>query len=857
MLEAIMALITDILTRVRPISFVRKLQLILVLITLIMITFFVASPYLGQERIELGKNSPFAIGNFAPDTVISNKEIIYEDMQKTNLERQKAYQSAAYIFERDFTVLNSLNSYINEDFDNLESLGTNENASRIVPLLKSKNPRWKKRERADLKLLLNYKRKDLVRKAVLKGTNLLFSTHCIMKDTPEEYSKMSESGGNIVNKGSQEKNSIIEGTKIFPRKFIYDKNKYFYRLGRILDDKIKLDPNVLPIVKRFVVSYIYSFPACIYNPEETEKEKLARMNKVPVVKSRIVANETVVKKGELITPEIKKKLEIINDNASNANTTSILSLLIIQVIFVSIIGFFLKGYDRRRLNDVSSNVVVFSMIWIVSIATYFISAAFYKPESDFESVYYFAIFVPIGMVGLLLSFIYDIQLSIAIGFYLSLFVFISSRYNPTSFFISFCTSIIASIYGRKLTKRIDFIKSGFVIAGMQMLVSTSGYLFDSRPYWVSTGSGSFTSDLLHSNIFKLYLICLINGFICTTAAQFLLPIYEYLFNIPTRFKLMELADTGHPLLQSLLTRAPSTYTHTFMVAAMSERAAQNLNLNWLLTRVGVYYHDIGKIPNAGFFIENQHLIPRPENVDKNNPSIAASVVIRHVTDGIEMAKKARLPREVIDFIPEHHGTSTMAFFYHKALADLTNEQRGNIKKSDFQYPGPKPQSKETAIVMIADSVEAASRSLDVVSSESVDELIQKIINIKLAESQLDESGLTIGDLLIIKSSFKEVLLSSLHSRPKYPKPEETKKLEGKEVSEQDKSEQENKSPEDKSVSEKSIDTGEKVLPHLQKNTEIENLEIKTIVSKKKVRKKKTASKKKSLSVAREKKDAGI
>ena len=315
---------------------------------------------------------------------------------------------------------------------------------------------------------------------------------------------------------------------------------------------------------------------------------------------------------------------------------------------------------------------------------------------------------------------------------------------------------------------------------MQILVATSGYLIDSRQYWVTTSSGSFFSDIARSNIFKIYISCIVNGFACALMTQFLLPVYEYIFNIPTRFKLQELADTGHPLLQALLTKAPSTYTHTFMVAALSERAAQNLGLDWLLVRVGVYFHDIGKIPNAGFFVENQHLIPKKENIDKNNPGLAAKIVIDHVIDGIEMAKKARLPREIISFIPEHHGTSTMAFFYHKALADLSPNQRKRIHKKDFMYPGPKPQRKETAIVMIADSVEAASRSLDEITPQALDDLIQKIINIKLAENQLDECGLTLGDLSIVKSSFKEILLSSLHQRPKYPSSEDTKKLENKE-----------------------------------------------------------------------------
>lgn len=383
------------------------------------------------------------------------------------------------------------------------------------------------------------------------------------------------------------------------------------------------------------------------------------------------------------------------------------------------------------------------------------------------------------MVCLIISFIYDEQLSIAIGFYLSFFIFMASHYNPTSFMLGFVSCIVSASYGRNLKKRIDFIKAGLYISGVQIIIASSGYLFDSRNYWVAIPSGSWIKDLIESNIFKLYVLCLINGFACSTAAQFLLPIYEYLFNVPTRFKLMELADTGHPLLQDLLTKAPSTYTHTFMVAALSERACQNLGLDWLLTRVGVYFHDIGKIPNAGFFVENQHLIPKKENIDKNNPALAAKIVIDHVLDGIEMAKKARLPREVIDFIPEHHGTSTMAFFYHKALSELSPTQKKKLKKQDFQYPGPKPQRKETAIVMIADSLEAASRSLDEITPESLDNLITKIIGIKLAENQLDECGLTLGDLEVIKASFKEVLLSSLHSRPKYPSMEATKALEKK------------------------------------------------------------------------------
>ena len=734
-----MANTTDALTKVRPIHFVRQLQLYLVLVTLTMVTYFLASPYLGQEKTDMGDESSLAVGNVSPETIISNKEIIYDDLDKTKLKRAEAYKSASLVFERDYSVLISqIQNYIDEDFENLKVIASDGTNNKNFGFLVYKNIRWKFRSREDLDFFLQYPRKDKLRELVQKGTNLIFSSYCIMKDVSPDVMNSLGTGVHVINKGAKENTSALDSSHVFPRTAIYQNKKVQEQLSKLLDEKLTgIDANTLTITKRMILStYIYSFPACTYKPEETEQEKQKEVSKVSIVKSKIAKNEVIVKKGELVTPEIRSKLELLNEHNSRANINSILSILIVQIILVSIIIVFLIKYDPKRLNDVSSNVILFSTIWILTLYTFVVSKFFYHPDNNFESIYYFGIFIPIGMICMLIAFIFDEQLSIALGFYLSFFVFLSSQNNATSFIIAFSTTVVASMYGSRIRKRIDFIKSGIYIAGVQILVATSGYLIDSRQYWVTTSSGSFFSDIARSNIFKIYISCIVNGFACALMTQFLLPVYEYIFNIPTRFKLQELADTGHPLLQALLTKAPSTYTHTFMVAALSERAAQNLGLDWLLVRVGVYFH--------------------------------------------EMAKKARLPREIISFIPEHHGTSTMAFFYHKALADLSPNQRKRIHKKDFMYPGPKPQRKETAIVMIADSVEAASRSLDEITPQALDDLIQKIINIKLAENQLDECGLTLGDLSIVKSSFKEILLSSLHQRPKYPSSEDTKKLENKE-----------------------------------------------------------------------------
>ena len=776
-LESRMAKFTDHLTMIRKQEYIWKLQIILVLLTLVVQTGFISFPYFGQEKIDLSPDGEYALGSVSPENIISQIEIVYDDPQKTQIERIKAYNSGSYIFERDYIYLtNSVYTVIDEEINNLKVYGSNN--IKNIPTLLSKNLRWKYKSKEDLEFLVQFPDKDKLKELIQQCTNLLFSSSCILKENPELLGSMKIYGGKVNNRGIKEKYSILDGKFIIPREYLYSNKETINIVQQLINEKFpKIEVDTMAVIKRMSLSYLYSYPSCSYNAEDTEEEKLELQDKVKPIKSKIQKNEKLISKGELITPETFLKLEQLNLQASRTNLKSIFSVLIVQLVVVSIMLTFLKKYDPKKLNDLGSNLIIFSLIWILIIISFITSRLYYHPDNNYDSTFYYGLFVPIGLICLLISFIFDEQLAIATGFFLSFYIFQISYNNLYTFIIVFSIAIFSSIQGSKIRKRIDFIKSGILISGIEIILSTSGYLLDNRDFWVTSSSDSILKEILSANIIKVYLACIINGFACVTIAQFLLPIYEYLFNIPTRFKLQELADTGHPLLQALLTLAPSTYTHTFMVAAMSERAAQKLNLNWILIRAGVYFHDIGKIPNAGFFVENQHLIPKAENIDKNNPGKAAKIVIDHVIDGIEMAKKARFPREVINFIPEHHGTSTMAFFYHKALSNLSPKQRSKINKKDFQYPGPKPQSKETAIVMIADSVEAASRSLDQITVEALNELIQKIINIKLNENQLDESGITLGDLKIIKDAFIEILISSLHHRPKYPNSEATSKLE--------------------------------------------------------------------------------
>ncbi|MCS6972165.1 MAG: HDIG domain-containing protein, partial [Leptospiraceae bacterium] len=212
------------------------------------------------------------------------------------------------------------------------------------------------------------------------------------------------------------------------------------------------------------------------------------------------------------------------------------------------------------------------------------------------------------------------------------------------------------------------------------------------------------------------------------------------------------------------------------MANLSEAAVRAIGGDTLLTRVGCLYHDIGKLLNPEFYAENRHLYPESETFRNLDPYQSAQMIIRHVSDGIAMARDWRLPEKVIHFIPEHHGTTTIQYFYHKALE---NHRRGDRipQRRDFQYPGPRPQSRETAVVMLADSVEAASRALEGASPADFAAVIDRIIQNKIAEEQLHEAPLTLGDLAQVRKAFLEVLVGTYHERPQYPTREQTRALE--------------------------------------------------------------------------------
>ena len=247
----------------------------------------------------------------------------------------------------------------------------------------------------------------------------------------------------------------------------------------------------------------------------------------------------------------------------------------------------------------------------------------------------------------------------------------------------------------------------------------------------------------------------------------LLPFIEHFFGVLTDLSLLELGDVAHPLLQELVRRAPSTYNHSITVGSIAEAAAESIHARGLLVRVGAYFHDIGKMLKPNYFVENQG--PDDNRHEALAPAMSTLVIIAHIKDGADLARQHRLPQPIIDLIVQHHGTTRVEFFYDRATEQQqADPNAGEVDESSYRYPGPKPQTKEAAVLMLADAVESASRTLVEPTPARIESLVREIAEHRLHGGQFDESGLTLRELRTIEKSMVMSLTSIYHGRIKYP-----------------------------------------------------------------------------------------
>ena len=482
-------------------------------------------------------------------------------------------------------------------------------------------------------------------------------------------------------------------------------------------------------------------PNMIANPEATARNReTARMAVAPVVLQR---NTLIISEGELATEKQIAQLESLGLlRGKQADYFGIIGLfLLLSIIFI-----LASIYLYKFVNNVYTNLKMLMLLGLVVIITLLVTVL---------AAYFSGYWIPVAMGVILITVFFGYRLAVLMTLVFALLAgFVTG--GELSYVLVSLTGGLAAVYAvSRVSQRSDLARAGLYVAGTNVATILAQFMF----------LGNLG---LESGIFKELGYALAagtgSGFISSIIAIGLLPYLESAFGVTTSITLLELSNPNHPLLRQLQTKAPGTYYHSMMVCNLAEAAAEAVDADPLLTRVGAYYHDIGKLKRPYFFTENQLSGQNPH--DKLSPNLSAMIIRLHVKDGVELARKYRLPAVIEEIIQQHHGTGLISYFYQQALESSGDEEQ--VPDEKFRYEGPLPQTKEAAIIMLADSVEAGVRSLSKPAANRVEGLIRRMIKERLNSGQMDESDLTLKELDQIGDAFVKIMAGIYHSRVEYP-----------------------------------------------------------------------------------------
>lgn len=482
-----------------------------------------------------------------------------------------------------------------------------------------------------------------------------------------------------------------------------------------------------------------------FDPDKTAEARKEAANSVEPVMIR--AGEIIVREGQTITNEIYEELKLVGLLDKERNVFPVIGLILLLILTLSILVHEMNRLAKQNQLD-KGKIISILLISVLTVSVMKMVSMYTTHDNQL----FFAVPVATGalLVKLLIHERFAIVLS-ALYSILGSVIFngeIPGALNVEAGIYFFFSQLAATMFLRTIRDRLAIVRAGFGMIVVNLLTVLLFIFLSFEKYTIS-------------DVFMLLGFGTISAFLSAVLTIGLLPFFETSLGILSDIKLLSLSSPNHPLLRKLLIEAPGTYHHSIMVANLSETACEAIGANGLLARVGAYYHDLGKTLRPHYFIENQLAIRNPH--DFLEPRESAKIIIQHPYDGAELLKQHRMPKEIIDIAKEHHGTTLLKYFYYKEKE--TNEQ---VNEADFRYPGPKPQTKEAAIVCICDSVEAAVRSLKEPTEEKIEEIVSSIINDRLLDGQLDESPITLSDLRNIKIAICESLKGIFHSRIQYP-----------------------------------------------------------------------------------------
>ncbi|MDX9870806.1 MAG: HDIG domain-containing protein [Clostridia bacterium] len=646
---------------------------------------------------------PVRAGQVSPSTIRASQDFTFEDAEQTQLRREQAANNVGEVYVLDRVVLLNMEQDIEEAFDEYYTTVRRQdlNTNEKLKLLQSEY-----RLSGVAANVLVSMESDTMRALTAEAVNLL-RTNWQMGVRDFEINEKKE--------------------KILNQIELLNYNQPYRDLIKAVFNKITLYPN-------------YS-----YDEEATGKAKEEAAAAEGPVLITIHKGQRIVSEGEVVTQDQIEILQYLGyQKASPFAALGGVSVFLLLVLVLSI--FFLKYFSQDIYREEKKLFILCLTVFVIILLAKLILSVNISDRVEIANLA--GLLVPVAAGSMLITILLDTRIAVFVTVVLAIFVGIFSDNQLYHAVHAFVGGLVGIYSVSKFTQRLDWVRAGLFIAAANLV-------------------SIFALGLMNNYTINVILIGMglgvLNGFFSAIFAYGSLPFFEQAFKITTSVRLMELANPNQPLLKRLLLEAPGTYHHSILVGNLAEAAADAVGADSMLVRVGAYYHDIGKLKRPYFFIENQLGGENPHS--KLTPALSTLIITSHVKDGLSLAQESGIPPEINDFIAQHHGTSLVTYFYHKAL-ELGNHD--SIKENDFRYDAPKPQSKEAAIIMLADNVEAAVRSMNTATPGKIEGLVRRIIKERLQDGQLDESALTFKDLDLIAQAFTRILSGIFHTRIEYP-----------------------------------------------------------------------------------------
>ncbi len=682
-----------------------------------------------------GAPHPILVGQRVEQPVTARIKFVFGDSAKTDEARHEARKNTPNIYIEKLDYLEVVRRQVRNLFDK---------TSIDVGL-----ERWDSSTRVEDSKSKDEVLRDCIKKVGIekweKSIEKLFASiqkRGIVRDERFEVERLT-TFIRVIDKGN-----LIESKTLLARGITID---FRHVVGETFFD---VEEPYLSRLKELVTGLLVSelVPTLRYDPELTESGKDKAARQVKPVNSVYEAGAELIGTGAVARP---KDIKILQAEAFEYYSSIPVRLFLTRNLGIAILVFtmtilgavYLAQFHRQMLNS-HWETFKLGVICLIALAAGKLIILF--GSSILQTPLFIPVYlIPLPFFSAVIAIVYSPRMARVVTFMLAIFMAIMAGNDFNLLVMLVLASFVAIFLSSNIRERSKPMKIGLASGLTQLLASVSLTLISRQETWALWPE--MRSGLL-------------NGLIVGVALTVLLPAVEKVFNVVTDLTLLELSDQNHPLLRRLALEAPGSYQHSLMVAMLSEAGAEAIGANSLLARVGCYYHDIGKINKPQYFVENEDYTGSQHR--KLNPSISTLIITSHTRDGITMAQEYNLPKAIIDFIPEHHGTTLIEFFYLQALSEEKGSEK--IDESLYRYPGPKPQSRETGIALIADTCEAATRSLENPTPSRIRSLVHDLSMKKLLDGQLEECGLSFNELKKMEDSFVRNLTSFYHQRIKYP-----------------------------------------------------------------------------------------